>query len=248
MDLTGYRLVFADDFDGTSLDLEKWDYRHTGPENCGFNAPSQVRVENGNLILRCYYRTDGEFGEGWSGADLHLRERYLRGYFEIRAICSDPYPTGFWSAFWLQARGPYTPSISRGGPGGAEIDIIESGRGRDRTPDYPGSPGVDANIHVTGMQKPPYTFAGHTTEHPYPIRVDIPDCFTAYHTYALEWTEEVYRFFVDGRMVSETSWGDGVSEVDEEVCISMCIPGNAPADKTQMSEFFVDYLRIYQKD
>ena len=40
MDLTGYRLVFADDFDGTSLDLDKWDYRHTGPENCGFNAPS----------------------------------------------------------------------------------------------------------------------------------------------------------------------------------------------------------------
>ena len=248
MDLKGYTLVFEDNFDGKTLDLEKWQYRGSGARRCGFNAPSQVFLDNGNLILKYQYRTDGEYGEGWYAGMISARQRFTRGYFEIRCICNDPAGSDFWSAFWLQARAPYTAEISRGGIGGAEIDIIEAFRDRDRTPTYPGSPGVDANIHVTGMRHPPYTFAGHGTEHPYPIRVDIPDCFTAYHTYALEWTEEVYRFFVDGRMVSETSWGDGVSEVDEEVCISMCIPGNAPADKTQTSEFFVDYLRIYQKD
>ena len=35
--------------------------------------------------------------------------------------------TGFWSAFWIQASNPYNHDISRGGIGGAEIDIFESG-------------------------------------------------------------------------------------------------------------------------
>ena len=56
MELENYALVFEDDFDGDTLDLSKWDYRASGPRRCGFNAPSAVRVENGNLILRQEYR------------------------------------------------------------------------------------------------------------------------------------------------------------------------------------------------
>lgn len=251
MDLTGYKLVFEDDFDQGILDPEKWEHRRCGPSRCGYKATNNARVENGNLILSYGYCEDGDFGPGWYGADLHITKRYTRGYFECRCICNDPYPSNFWSAFWLQARGPYTPHISRGGPGSAEVDVMEATRVHQ--PNDPedvrsGAPGMESNIHVTGMKHAPYTFPGHNTQHPFPIRAHIPDAYTAYHTYALEWTREVYRFFVDGICILETDWGDGVSEVDLEVCVSICDPLTAPKDKSLTGEMLIDYIRIWQKD
>ena len=241
MDLKGYTLVFEDNFDGKTLDLEKWNYRASGSRRNGFNAPSQVFVHNGNLIIKYQYRTNGEYGEGWYAGMISARQRFLRGYFEIRCICNDPLGSNFWSAFWLQAPSPYTPEISKGGPGGAEIDIIEAFRQAD------GSAGVETNIHVTGMKNPPYTFEGHTTQHPYPIRTLVPDCYTAFHTYGCEWTEDTYRFYVDGRLTAETSWGDGVSEVPEEMIISVELPAETSAPKERSGEMIVDYVRVYQK-
>ena len=251
LDLSDYKLVFEDTFEKDGLDLEIWEPRNSGPSSCGFKGPDNIRVENGNMILHYGYQENGVFGPGWYGADVHLLKRYTRGYFECRCICNDTYPSNFWSAFWLQAHGPYNPEISRGGPGSAEIDIMEAFR--KHLPSDPegvrsGVPGAEANIHVTGMKNPPYTFPNHGTEHPFPIRMDLPDCFTNYHTYALEWTKEVYRFFVDGICILETNWGDGVAEVDNEVCLSICVALNEPKDKTLTGEMIVDYVRIWQKE
>ena len=245
MGLNGYKLVFEDNFEGKELDLKKWQYRGSGARRCGFNAPSQVFTDNGHLVLKYQYRTDGEFGEGWYAGMISARERFTRGYFEIRCICSDPADDNFWSAFWLQSRASYTPEISKGGPGGAEIDIIEAFRDRSKTL---GAPGVESTIHVTGMKNPPCTVQGHSTQYLPPIRTEISDCYTAFHTYGCEWTEEVYRFYVDGRLVGETNWGNGVSEVDEEMIISLELPVEAPGAKERTGEFIVDYVRVYQKD
>lgn len=251
LDLSDYKLVFEDDFSGDSIDDEKWEPRRSGPSRCGFKGPHNFRVENGNLVLHYDYQENGVFGPGWYGADLHIKKRYTRGYFECRCICNETYPSGFWSAFWLQAHGPYTPEISQGGPGSAEIDVMEAQRKHlvnDPDEVRSGIPGAEANIHVTGMKHPPYTFPGHGTEHPFPIRMDLSDCFTAYHTYALEWTKEIYRFFVDGICILETTWGDGVSEVDNEVCVSICDPVTAPEDKSLTGEMWIDYVKIWQKE
>ena len=251
MDLSGYKMVFEDDFNGDALDTDNWEFRHLGKSGGGFDGTKNVRVENGNLIIKQGYYEDGEFGPGWYGADLHIKKRYTRGYFECRCICNDPYPNGLWSAFWLQARGPYTPEISKGGPGGAELDIMESirvMRPSDEEGIRTGAPGAEHNIHVTGMKAQPYAFPGHETQHPFPIRVYIPDCYTEYHTYALEWTKEVYRFYVDGNCTFETTWGDGVSEADQEVCVSVCVPGSGMTDRSVYTEMKVDYVRVWQKE
>ena len=65
LDLTGYTVVaFDDNFDGGSLDPDKWEYRGTGPRAAGFMSPDQVRVEDGKLILKAEYREDGPNGPG----------------------------------------------------------------------------------------------------------------------------------------------------------------------------------------
>ena len=128
MDLTGYKLVFEDDFNGTELDSNVWEHRGVGKRSIGYIAPETVRVENGNLVISYGYRENGEFGPGWYSGMIKAKQKFCKGYFECRCICNDPTTrdgSGFWSAFWIQAGSPYTPSISKGGPDGAELDIIE---------------------------------------------------------------------------------------------------------------------------
>lgn len=236
----GYKLVFEDDFNGDTLDLTKWSYRATGPRRCGYNSPDRVRVENGNLILSQKY-CEGEFGEGWYGGMIKANPRFCRGYFEIRCICNEHHRNGdFWSAFWLQADHPYEPELSLGGPGGAEIDIIEC------TENMGGQIGVESNIHVAGMTRP-HT-EGDGTDHMPVVRLNVPGCCTAYHTYALEWTDEVYRFYFDGKLYCETDWGDGVSRVVEDLIVSIELPSSCVQPKDKASEFIVDYVRVYQRE
>ncbi|MBQ7100860.1 MAG: hypothetical protein IJN81_04455 [Clostridia bacterium] len=124
LDLTGYSLVFEDEFEGDSLNLDDWRYVASGPDRGGFNSPEQVSVKDGNLFLTGEYKEDGNYGAGWYGADIALNEWYKQGYFEIRCICNPG--GGFWSAFWIQARHPYEAQYSQGGIGGAELDIFEA--------------------------------------------------------------------------------------------------------------------------
>jgi beta-glucanase (GH16 family) len=236
----GYRLVFEDHFDGTSLDESRWYYRGTGPAQCGFFAPEEVTVRDGNLVVSGRYRENGRFGPGWYAGMVAIRQRFTRGYFEARMICSEALPKdSLWSAFWLQASHPYEAEISRGGHGGAEIDIVEAFFINGHT-------SVEQNIHCKGVDGS--TSGPGETDH---LRVGVfnpPNLCTEYHVFALEWTKEAYIFYIDGEEVSRTSYGNGVSQVDEEVIFSMCLPPKIAHEKDDVRELVVDYIRIYQKD
>ena len=237
MDLTGYKLVFEDDFNGDALDTSVWQYRADGARRMGFNSGEQVRTAGGKLIMRSEYKT-GRFGEGWYSGMISLRKAYLRGYFEVRCICSRCIPGGFWSAFWLQAGHPYEAEYSRGGKGGAEIDIFETFCGDD------GKPMLQTNLHCAGMKN---------TAHPDGFdslalsSECVADACDKMHVYGCEWTEDEYRFYRDGVMYARTSFGDGVSEVAQEVILSLELPDTTSLDRKNVSEFAIDYIRIYQK-
>ncbi len=240
MDLNGYKLVFEDDFNGEGLDYEKWGHRGVGSDGIGFNSPEMTRVENGNLIIGYGYLENGQFGPGWYADNVYIKEKFLRGYFECRAICGDPVDReSFWSAFWIQGTHPYEPALSKGGPGSAEIDIIEGFLTWDEH-----LPAVEHNVHCAGYPDG----SGEGLRSMGAKSIEVPTCYTEYHTYGLEWTEDVYRFYVDGECTLETAWADGVSEVAETVVFSNCHPGKEIADKNRKGEFIVDYVRVYQKE
>lgn len=240
LDLTGYNLVFEDEFNGTALDTDEWEYRGSGPRRGGFNGESQVKVENGNMIMTGEYLTDGDYGEGWYTGMIKLRERYCKGYFEIRCIVnSDP---GYWSAFWLQADSPYTASVSKGGVGGAEIDIFES----LSYDNLLGKDSVVQTIHCAGVDGVQEGFQSERLGSFYGDNI-----YEEYNTYGLEWTDDEYIFYINGVETRRSSFGNGVSEVPEDVIVSLEIPDEeklAELDKdTYKTEFIVDYVRIYQK-
>ncbi len=239
LDLTGYSLVFEDEFNGTELNTDVWDYRGSGPRRGGFNAESQVKVENGKMIMTGDYQTDGTYGEGWYTGMIKLKERYCKGYFEIRCILNEG--SGFWSAFWIQADAPYTASVSKGGIGGAEIDIMESYN--DET--HKRYESVGQTIHcagVGGVQE------GYQSERLGYYKGN--NIHKEYNTYGLEWTDDEYIFYINGVETCRSSFGEGVSEVMEDVIVSLEIPDEAKLaelDKdTYHTEFIVDYVKIYQ--
>lgn len=239
LDLTGYSLVFEDEFEGNALNTNVWDYRGSGPRRGGFNAESQVKVENGKMIMTGEYQTDGTYGEGWYTAMIKLKERYCKGYFEIRCILNEG--SGFWSAFWLQADAPYTASISKGGIGGAEIDIMESYN--DETHKRYNS--IGQTIHCAGVDG---VQEGYQSERlGYYTGNNIHQ---EYNTYGLMWTDDEYIFYINGVETARSSFGNGVSQVAEDVIVSLEIPDEtqlAALDKgTYHTEFIVDYVRIYQ--
>ncbi len=239
LDLTGYSLVFEDEFDGTELNTDVWEYRGSGPRRGGFNAESQVKLKDGKMIMTGEYQTDGTYGEGWYTAMIKLKERYCKGYFEISCILNEG--SGYWSAFWLQADAPYTASISKGGIGGAEIDIMESYN--DET--HKRYESIGQTIHCAGVGGEQ---EGYQSERLGYYKGN--NIHQEYNTYGVMWTDEEYIFYVNGVETARSSFGDGVSEVKEDVIVSLEIPDEtqlAALDKdTYHTEYIVDYVRIYQ--
>ncbi len=240
LDLTGYNLVFVDEFEGSTLNTEVWEYRASGERRGGFNAESQVEVRDGKMVMTGEYLTDGEYGEGWYTAMIKLKEKYCKGYFEIRCIVNDE--PEFWSAFWIQADAPYDSAVSKGGPGGAEIDIFESAN----TADSKNENAVTHAIHCAGVDGVKEDFQS--------MRLGAfygNDIYNEYNTYGLEWTDTEYIFYVNGVETRRSSFGNGVSEVEEDVIVSLEIPDEEKLETLDKenckAEYIIDYVKIYQK-
>lgn len=233
LDLTGYEVVFYDEFEGDTLNLDDWYYRGVGSERGGYTASSQVSLRDGNVVLTGEYLEDGEFGAGWYGAEIALNEWYKNGYFEIRCICSDG--DAFWSAFWLQAEHPYEAEYSQGGIGGAELDIFECFD----------DDCITSTIHCAGVDGVQEGFQSAVLGD-----FRVPKPCKQYNTYGLEWTEEEYIFYINGVETTRSTFGNGVSREELLPIVSLCTPDSEKLDvleKDYKCEFIVDYVKIYQK-
>lgn len=244
LDLTGYSIVYEDEFEGDEVDWNSWRPRGVGNRGYYSVTADQVYVKDGNLYLTAEYK-DGEYGEGWYSSDITLQQEYVYGYYEVKAICNND--QGFNSAFWLRTDHCYDAEYSLGGPGGAEIDILENHSGN-------GISACKNTIHVAGIDGP--DDEGIDSYHMPPFKTEN-DMFTEFNTYGMLWTEDEYIFYVNGIETMRTSFGNGVCEVPADIVLSLGGPGHEKSmlyngfmalDKEYKAEFIVDYVRIYQLD
>ena len=108
-----YRLVFADEFDGTTLDTSKWSAASPGwtmPNSASTASAGQVAVGNGILTLNAVRTGASTFTSG--SVSSYTKYNFTGGYVEARIDL--PSTLGSWPAFW----GLYT-----GWP--PEADIME---------------------------------------------------------------------------------------------------------------------------
>lgn len=252
-----WELVWSDEFDGTELDTTKWDYRlhmmgkrHKAWVEDGVkldgnsNAVFTVFEKNGEICssqLQTGYNYMDAIPAGGYSCDAGLiwpigkfkEHKFLKkyGYFECR--CKLQKKKGWWSAFWLQSPTIGTSPVPE--QVGVENDIMESfepGKMIQHVNHYDGY-GFDHK----------YKNAGNGLE------LDLE----VYHTFGMEWNENGYTFYVDGK---EDGHVDGpVSHVPQFILISTEVKGYREKEQTATEEaklavgdtFVVDYVRVFDE-
>ncbi|MBS7254231.1 family 16 glycosylhydrolase [Flavobacterium branchiicola] len=183
-------LVWADEFNGTIVDLTKWQSISGNgcPSLCGFgNAeaqrydPNQATIvkegTNSYLNIEAKYAPDGAFPQQpYASSKLTTEGKYAIKYGRIEARMKLSNGQGAWPAFWMLPAGtsnwPYT----------GEIDIMEA---KHRNPKS-----IDGTIHYDGGG---YHFTGRSYSSP-------TDLSTEFHVYAVEWGPNIIKWFIDGNL------------------------------------------------
>jgi len=251
LDLGKFTLTWQDEFDGDGLDLEKWRGHFWGvPDDEGQNkahkrrdgywAMDMARVENGKLRIPSVYSEEGMAGgpAGYYSLGIDTRGLFSQkfGYFEAR--CKLPKGQGLWSAFWMMPEA--FGSEPDDGRTGAEVDVYESAYWGNS---WPKRNSVSSAIHYGGY--------GDNLRSTGVGRWFVSRPYDSFHTYGVEWNEDEYIFYIDGRETGRSSFG-GVCQNELYLLLSVehqfggwagDIRENKPRD---MTDFVIDYVRVYQ--
>lgn len=242
-----YKLVWSDEFDGTSLDESVWGY-NTGGGGWGnnelqyyTNRPENVRVQNGCLEIEA--RKETYENREYTSARILSKDKKTFTYGKIESRIKFPGGKGTWPAFWMMGN-------QGGWPSCGEIDIIE---------------------HI-GSQPTRASFALHT-----PLKngtrgnnwasTHFFDNSLAndFHIYGVEWCQEeengkdCIRFMVDD-VVYATVWEDDIDNPKawpftkpHFIIFNMAVGGTmgGSVDDAIFSEkriMYVDWVRVYQRE
>lgn len=238
-------LVWSDEFNGSSIDPNHWTFDiGTGPPYPGWgndelefytSRPENAYVSGGALHIVA--RQESFSGASYTSARLKTQGLFgkVYGRFEFRA--SLPGGQGLWPALWLfpvdSVYGPWAAS--------GEIDVMENIGGEIGS--------IKGTFHYGGVF-PNNVVTGQSDEFP------VGQTVTDFHVYALEWSTNSLKWFVDGQnFETQTSWwssgGPYPAPFDRPFYIIMSLAvggyfvGPPPASTVFPQEMQVDYVRIY---
>ena len=123
---TGYKMVWSDEFNGTSLDTKVWNIEENG--NGGGNQELQyyrkenVAVKDGNLVLTA--RRESYNNKQFTSGRINSRDKAYFKHGIIQARIKFPKTAnGVWPAYWMMGN----DYGKLGWPRCGEIDIVETG-------------------------------------------------------------------------------------------------------------------------
>ena len=247
-----WELVFSDEFDGTALNLDKWDTSYYyGSRTNTFNNEEQYYVDdafefnNGVMSIvgekldtpmEAFETVDQELLTE-QGKDLffdytsgmisgHDHNAFTYGYMEISAKV--PMGQSLWPAFWmLPSSGEWPP----------EIDIMEILNETD-----PNTNQLETNLYTTLHTAAP---SGDFSQQSAYSGMDFS---TGFHTFAAEWDPNSITWSVDG--VELFTVDSGITTEPMYLLANLAIGGDWPgatnANTPEYSTLDIDYIRVYQ--
>jgi len=228
-DRPGWKLTFDDEFNGATLDTNKWSPQD--PFGRERNQELQAYVKdafqptNGILHINAEKRSahyDGKDRKYTSGMmNTYGKFSQLYGRFEIR--CKIPGGKGMWPAFWL------LPDPLGWPP---EIDILEI-LGHEPNKIY-------MTHHFRNEQREHKSHGGTWVG---------PDFSKDFHEYAVEWSKDEIKWFVDG--VERAHSSRDIPQKKMYILVNLAVGGDWPGAPDEQTVFptalEVDYVRAYEK-
>lgn len=237
-------LKWSDEFNGTNgsgVDTSKWNYE-VGGGGFGNNELEYYtnRTQNcyqdgtGNLVIKAL--KENYNGSQYTSARINTKGKFNFTYGKIEMRAKLPYGQGIWPAFWMLGSNIDTATW----PNCGEIDIMEL-VGKDPThvygtihgPGYSGGSSIGASY---------YNSAGFSN---------------AFHTYTVEWEQNVIRWYVDGNLYETRTPSDlggktWVFDHNMFILLNLAVggswPGNPDASTVFPQSYTIDYVRVYQRD
>jgi len=235
------QIIFSDDFEGTSLNRDKWEecpeWDRQGRSSWRDNM---VSVSGGMLHLKFVRNAPkdwilcGAIRSRKKNGSVIFENSY--GFYESRI--KFPQIEGTWGAFWLMS--PTQHILSDEGIDGTEIDIVETINNHEKK--------YNAAIHWNGYGSQ-HKSAG-SGEKAKPVNIYDGE----FHTFALDWSPSEYVFYVDGHEFWRVNGGaafknSGINQNPNYIKLTVESAewaGSLP-NKFKESEMLVDYVRVYNQ-
>jgi len=238
----GYSLVWADEFNGTTLNQTDWSFENGDgcPNICGWGnneleyyQPNNLSFQDGKMIIEAKKENVG--GKNYTSTKILTRGKkvFKYGRIDFRAIL--PKGKGIWPAFWMLPQ----DNVHGGWPTSGELDIMEN-IGHEPTRTYgtlhfgpgPGSIQLGRNFTLSSG-----TFNDQ------------------FHVFSLIWKQNEITWLVDNVPYStytNANFGSSIYPFNENFffIINLAVGGNWPGNPdatTYIPQFYIiDYIRVYQ--
>lgn len=190
--VSDWTMVWNDEFDGTALDLTKWQHEvncqggGNNEQQCYTDSSDNSFVADGILNIVALPAAEGA-EKPYTSARLNTKNQgdWKYGRFEIRAKM--PSGQGSWPAIWMLP----TDSVYGGWPHSGEIDIMEAVNLKVADADGNVENKIHGSLHY-GKDYP--NNSSSSKSYALPDDANPADDF---HTYAIEWQEGEMRWYVD---------------------------------------------------
>ena len=196
-----WRLVWSDEFDGTSIDSSNWTHEvncdggGNQEQQCYTDSAENSFVTDGMLNIMAKPSTNGE-ALPYTSARMVTKNQadFTYGRFEMRAKL--PFGQGTWPAFWMLS----TDEVYGTWPKSGEIDIMEAVNLKELGADGEVERSIVGTLYY-GDGVPDENRQFDSTGKTFDL-LDGSNPADDFHTYAIEWQEGEIRWYVDGYLYS----------------------------------------------
>jgi beta-glucanase (GH16 family) len=236
----GMNLVWADEFNGTSLNTDNWNYDvGDGCPNCGwgnnelqfYTAGDNLYFQSGKMIIEA--RKENKNGKSYTSTRLTSMNKRSFKFGRVDFRAKIPSGQGIWPAFWML--GDNFPTA--GWPACGEIDIMEV-LGQQPSKIY-------STIHFK---------SGNTSARVEKSLLTASSLADEFHVYSLVWEKDKIKTMVDDKTIAEfdPSQVSAPYPFNEKFffIMNIAVGGNWPGSPNATTYFpqfmMVDYIRVFQ--
>ncbi|QOY89568.1 glycoside hydrolase family 16 protein [Paludibaculum fermentans] len=220
----GYQLKWADEFEGSKVDLSKWVYR-TDSKHWSTQRPENVIQEKGRLVLLLKKEEAG--GMHYTGAGVISKPNFRFGYYEskFRVLAGK----GWHSSFWMMGHDGSGSTATTATA--LELDVIEND-----------------SIDLTSYGTTTHKWQGQHTSHGHK-KVAL-STLADFHVFGCEYSETSVKYFLDGTLVQTVDLA-GLPHSDLSIWLTSIASQLGKTDAVDDSKLpgrvEYEYVRFYEK-